>query len=98
MILRASYLQGYKITFKSCRNHADLSFKRQKGWHLTHETRSKPSKAPSPIPTHLRLSTVAIVVAHPKIRPATCSLDREQTVGPHPSVTIAKPSNGTAIK
>ena len=98
IILRATHFNGDQLSFQSGSDESGLRFKVHGKWFLWHETRSEPCKATSPIPAHLGLAAVAIVVAHAEISSPVSRLDGQQSIRTNSSVPVTETGYGRAVE
>ena len=98
IILRASHFNGDQLSLQSGGDESSLGFKTYGKWFLWHETRSEPCKATGPIPAHLDLAAVAIVVAHAEIGSPVSRLDGQQSIRANSSVPVTETGYGSAVE
>ena len=98
MILWASHVESDEFPLECCGNKTGLRFKFHRSRFFRHQPGGKSRKTASPIPTHLRLPAIAVVVAHAKIRLAIRRLHGQQSIRTDPSVPVAETRYGCAIK
>ena len=98
VILRASHFKSDQLALQSGRDESGLRFKTYGKWFLWHETRSEPCKATGPIPAHLGLAAVAIVVAHAEIGTPVGRLDGQQSIRANSSVPVTETGYGSAVE
>ena len=67
------------------------------GWDI-HESRGKSGKASGAIATHLRLSAIAIVVAHAKVGNTLGGFHGQKAVRPDPTVSVAESLDRLAVE
>ena len=98
IILRAPHFKGDQLSLQSGGDESGLRFKTYGKWFLWHETRSEPCKATGPIPAHLGLAAVAIVVAHAEISSPVGRLDGQQSIRANSSVPVTETGYGSAVE
>ena len=98
IILRASHFKSDQLALQSGGDESGLRFKTHRKWFLGHETRSEPCKAPRPIPTHLGLAAIAIVVAHAEIGSPVGRLNGQQSIRANSSVPVTETGYGSAVE
>ena len=98
VILRASHFKSDQLALQSGGDESGLRFKTYGKWFLWHETSSEPCKATGPIPAHLGLAAVAIVVAHAEISSPVGRLDGQQSIRANSSVPVTETGYGSAVE
>ena len=98
VILRTSHFKSHQFSLQRSGDESGLGFKAHGKRFFSHKTRGKSCKATGAIPTHLRLASIAIVVAHAEIRLSIGWLHSQQTIRADSSMPVTETRYGSAIE
>ena len=98
MILWASHVEGHKFPLERRCDEAGLRFKVHGSGFFRHQSGCESCKTAGAIPAHFRLTAVAVVVAHAKIRVAIRRLYGQQSIRANAPVPVTEARYGGAIE
>ena len=87
--LRFAHREADVVADELCGDHSGDGFKTELAGDAREPSR-KPGEAARAVAAHLGFAAVGIVVAHPKIRAVLGGFDRQEPVGPHAAMPVAK--------